>query len=100
MTVPRASVLVVHLLSILVSRVVPLLLWLLILWQFHQTVVLLAAGDNSLNPYLQVLASANRARSFAFLLGILGVAYGLQQRSLRLRAMRQLEHHLQAAGLK
>ena len=86
----------IHILSLLASRGIPLGLWFLILWQFHRTVILVTAGDPAVSPYLQMVASSTRARGFAFLLGILGVVYGLWQRSLRLRAEKMLEANLAA----
>lgn len=81
----RGRVLWIHLLSVTFSRAFPLVLYWLILREFHATVLALAEGEPE-NPYLQLLTSLNNIRSFAFLLGILGVFYGLQQRALRRRA--------------
>lgn len=69
-----------------VGRVLPALVLLAVLWQFHQTIQLLASGEQ-IPAYVAALGHVSRARGFAFLLGVLGVAYGLYQRSAR----RQLE---------
>ena len=68
------------------GRVFPWLLVCVAFWLFRDSAIALSQDTLGVNPYLQVLASANRSRSFAFLLGILGLLYGFAQRELRRRS--------------
>jgi hypothetical protein len=77
---------IVHLLSVFLGKVAPWLVLAYIAYLSHQAILLLAQGGGAVHPYLHLIATVNRARSFAFLLGILGVVYGLVQRELRRRA--------------
>lgn len=86
----------VHILSLLVARVLPLALVCLAFWLFHQSVNALADNGAATPGYIQVVASANRARSFAFLLGVLGILYGFAQRELRRRAAAEFSERLNA----
>ena len=87
----------IHFLSLLISKAVPLVLCWLAFREFHQSAIALAQGGPGTNPYLEMLASVNNARSFVFLLGILGVLYGLQQQALRRRAATAFSSMLAAA---
>lgn len=88
---------VVLLVTFLFGRLLPALLLLAALWQFHQTIQLLASGQEG-PAYLNALGHTSRARGFAFLLGILGVAYGLYQRGARRRLEAEVSRRLGAAA--
>jgi hypothetical protein len=87
---------VVNLSTVLISRVLPWLVVCAVLWLFRDSAVALSQDSPNVHPFLQVLASANRARSFAFLLGILGLVYGFAQRELRRRSAAEFSQRLKA----
>jgi len=84
--------LLIHLVTLTVSKLLPGVIFLAAIYEFHQALLLLARGEG--NPYIELLASVNRARSFAFLLGILGVVYGIRQRELRRQAVHRFDQKL------
>lgn len=96
MTGPSTRLYLVQLASTFVARVLPWALAAASFWFFHRSAVALSQESPNISPYLQVLASANRARSFAFLIGVLGILYGLVQRELRRRMAAEFSQRLQA----
>jgi hypothetical protein len=87
---------VVNLSTVFIARVLPWLVVCAVLWLFRESAVTLSQDSPNVHPFLQVLASANRARSFAFLLGILGLVYGFAQRELRRRSAAEFSQRLKA----
>jgi hypothetical protein len=87
---------VVNLSTVFIARVLPWLVVCVVFWLFRESAVTLSQDSPNVHPFLQVLASANRARSFAFLLGILGLLYGFTQRELRRRSASEFSQRLKA----
>ena len=48
------------------------------------------------NLWVLLLSNVNRTRAFAFIFGFLGAFYGIQQRNLRLKAVRRLKTRIAA----
>ncbi len=79
----------------LIRKTVPWVALLLALWFIRETASGLMGKDSMLEVWIAWMGRARVTRLSAFIFGLAGVAYGLQQRSVRRELEKTLEKCLQ-----
>jgi len=75
---------VVHIISLLVSRVGPWVLAIALIRAVADSALALSGADNLFGAWIQFSTNLKVTRGFAFVFGAVGFVYGVQQRRLRL----------------
>lgn len=78
----------------LIRKVLPWAALLAALWLIRETASGLLGKDSTLEVWIAWMAKARVTRLSAFIFGLAGVAYGLQQRAVRREMERMLSEHL------
>jgi len=79
----------------LIRKALPWAALLAALWLIRETAAGLLGKDSMLEVWIAWMGSARVTRMSAFIFGLAGVAYGLQQRALRREVEKTLEKCLQ-----
>lgn len=79
----------------LIRKAVPWVALLLALWMIRETASGLLGKESMLEVWIAWMGRARVTRLSAFIFGLAGVAYGLQQRSVRRELEKTLEKYLQ-----
>lgn len=81
----------IDLLSQMAHRVLPWLLLVVALYVLQRTVGTLTRQETAAGAWIALMGKAQATRFFAFVFGVCGMLYGLQQRNLRRAAIKRLE---------
>jgi hypothetical protein len=79
----------------LIRKALPWAALLAALWLIRETAAGLLGKDSMLEVWIAWMSNARVTRMSAFIFGLAGIAYGLQQRALRREAEKALEKCLE-----